>query len=517
MTPEEIQSMREAAGFSPMPIPTGANSLSAKLKAATATNQKVNEPNIVQKAIGTIADPIIKSGVRLGQAIGAGGATLLGVDQERIDRATNQPQNLPFTGSKLKPFNEETPKSVAGTAVGTVALGVGSPVLGGALLGAGSAMENNKSAGGVAFDAALYALGGKLFDLGMKGAAPYIEKAVARYGTPIVEKLQSQLPDYAKPYLDKFVNAGNKKMSQIASKEFDEATDVIRTETSIDFDKARERAWQDIQPKTTPTTKSAYGKGSNVTEQGKLIPAKITPTKADEPVLETYQKLYQEGSITPKSTPKEKLAAVEERAAQRHQEQKNFLAENDKAVPLIDNKAGKGIITTLDNTTKNNSLIFAGNEKEAYKGAIDLFKNLLKSGKQVNSTKGATTLSEIDRVLTQFDDQMEKFGAWERRNTGQLNETDKARIQAIRDVHTAARDYIGEQLGPNNPWVSIRAEEANLYQAADALGMRLGETVGKNQIGQFFKDHPTLRKGLLWGFGSIGLGALGGIGVNAID
>lgn len=519
MTPEEIQQLRQQYGVTP--IVGSSASIEDKisfLKGTSNSNQNQNqkEPSLFQKAVGVFANPIIESGVRAGQAVGATVAKIAGIPNEKINAAMEKNTKLPLTGGDLKPVSQETPESVLGRGVSTVALGVGSPVAGGALLGAGSAMEQNKGIGGVAIETILSALAGKILDVGLTKAMPYIEKAVAKYGTPIAEKLQAELPDYAKPYLDKFINAGNKKASEIASKEFNASTDILKSETSIDFNKARERAWQDISPKPTPTTKNAYAKGGNVTEQGKITSAKILPTKSDEPVLESYQKLYQDGTINSKMSPKEKLGRVEERAAQYHQDQKNYLIENNKAVSLVDNNAGKGIISTIEKTAKNNSLIFAGNEKSAYNAAIDVFKRKLKTGISANATKGATTLTKIDEALTYFDNEMEKFGAWERRNTGQLTETDKARIQAIRDVHTSARDYIGEQLGPNNPWISIRKEESNLYQAADALSLRLGDTVGKSQIGQFLKEHPNIKKFMWYGIGALGGGAAFKEGMNLL-
>lgn len=488
--------------------------------------------NLAQKGLGLFLDPIMESGARAGQAVGAlglkgadilsGGAISRRTPEKDIDaaieRALNTPSKFPLTGSELRPQKEETIENVAGRAVSTVALGLGSPVLAGGAFGAGAAMQEDKGTTEVVITGLASAIGAKILAVGFNKAAPYITRALAKYGTPMIEKLQAQLPEYAKPALDKLIRAGQRTMTRIGQETFEEATDVLPKTTGIPFKQSRTSAWEDLAPKPTPTTRTQYAGERAISEQGKLTKAQLQPTKADEPVLGAYQKLYDEGAVTTKMSYLDKLKAIDQKAAQLHQQQKGFLAENDKAVSLISTKAEKGIFNILDDMAGTNTTVFAKDPsaKGAYDSAIDVFKNQLVSGKQAGSTKGATTLSKMDEALTAFDAEMEKFNPWSRAKTGQLTETDRARILAIRDIHTAVRDYIAKNLPKNSPWKAIRLEESYLYQAGDKIGPKLGETVNQNQTTQFFKDHPTLKRGLFWLGVTIGGGAVGGIGVGAL-
>lgn len=332
----------------------------------------------------------------------------------------------------------------------------------------------------------------RILNLATAGA----EKGKIEPGTAL-ERTGTQV----KSMVDTGVKTVENMRRDIAANKFNKATELAKEPVSIAPEKIQQVAWEDIQPKTTAGTKRAYGsKSANVTEQGLFKGAKILPTEADKPVLDTYQKLYQDGSITTKMSPKEKLGAVEQKASQLHQQQKGFLADNDKVVdPNI------GLFDKLKIASKENTIPFSKDAaaKGAYDSAIETFTSKIGDG--------PVTLTKIDDALTKFDDTMDKFGAWERELGGELTDTDKARIGAIRDVHTIARDYIAEQLPPNSPWKAIRAEESNLYRAGKGLTTRLSDTVGKGRIAQYMSDHPLVRRGLIWS----GYGALGALGFKS--
>jgi hypothetical protein len=510
----DTQAQTEGIDLSPLGRP----------KAASVAAPVKDERNLVQKTAGVFLDPILESGARFGQAVGAvglKGANYLSgghVDEyikkttgksldEALSDAMNTPSKLPLTGGELKPQSQETVENVLGRGVSTVALGLGNPVLSGAAIGVGSAMEKDKGVGEVALTGIVSALGAKVLAVGLGAAAPYIEKAAVKFGTPVLEKLQAQLPEYAKPYLEGLINKGNTALKNAGLKEFDAATDLVKEGGQIEFSKARELAWTDLQPKTIPTVKGRYGKAGNVSEQGLFTKAKIKPSEADEPIIEAYQGLYDKGIVKDSMSVNEKLTAIEQEATKLNQDQKAFLAANDKAVSVEGSSAEKGLLPTLGETSKKNSLIFAKDAKGAYDSAIEVFKSKLQTGKAAGATEGATTLTKIDEALMAFDNEMEKFGAWERSKSGILTETDRARIQAIRDIHDTARDFIAENLPANNPWKSIRLKESYLYQAADRVGEKLGDTVGNSKTTTFFKQHPNLKKGVWWIGG--GLGAKG--------
>lgn len=540
LTPQMIQQANQATGNnvpldgSPVtpPVQSRADQIRALGRSATASvktsETSSTEPSLIQKAAGAIINPIETSAARAGQAVG--GLALKGINaltggmldkytpegnlQDALSRALNTQQKLPITGGNLAPVSQETPETVAGHALGTAALGAGGPILGGAALGASSSMENKGSAGEVALTSAASAVAGKILEVGFHAATPYIVDVLAKFGTPAIEALQRQLPDYAKPALDKIITAGKEYLSKEANIKFEAQTNLVPEGGKLDITKARDAAWQDIQPKTTSSVKTAYGAEGAVSKQGLFSKAEITPTNADSRVIDTLQPLYENGRISPTMPIKNKMEVIDQEAARLHADQKEFLYQHDIAVPLEKSSVEAGLFPTLANKSERSKLIFSKDPAAAgaYDSAIAVFKRCLVTGKGASTTKGATTLTKIDDALTAFDKEMEQFGAWDRLKTGQLTETDKARIAAIRDIHTITRDYIADHLPKNSPWKSIRLNESNMYEAAGRMAPNLGDTVGESQWSQFWKDHPTLKQGALWTIGLTGAGAAGATG-----
>lgn len=182
----------------------------------TQETQPEDTRNWAQKMGGVIYNPFVNLTTRAGMAAGdllltginkvSGGAldkyTPEGNLSAALQRAENNIPSVPLLGTKPKPVSSLTAENVAGEALGTVALGVGNPVAGGALLGAGATMEEDKSAGEVALNAATYAVFGKILDVGFKAATPYIEKAAQKYGAPFLEKISSYVPESGKTYMN---------------------------------------------------------------------------------------------------------------------------------------------------------------------------------------------------------------------------------------------------------------------------------------------------------------------------
>jgi len=283
---------------------------------------------------------------------------------------------------------------------------------------------------------------------------------------------------------------------------------MVKESGQVTPQQARTSAWSDIQPKSTPSTKLAYAKAGNTTEQGLLTSGKLTPSGADSKLLDTYSQMYEDGTIKDNMSPQEKQVAVQQKAAQLNGQQKDFLASHDVAVNTTA-RDGSGLFDKLDATAKDSSMPFAKDaaSKGAYDSAIDTFKQSLDTGKSAGATKGATTLSKIDAALTKFNATMEKFGAWGKTKTGELTDTGMARQQAIRDIHTTVRDYIANNLPKNSPWRAIRLQESNLYQIGDRLAQRSADTVGTSKVGSVIKNNPVVRAGINAAAGATGAGA----------
>lgn len=304
--------------------------------------------------------------------------------------------------------------------------------------------------------------------------------------------------------LEKGINKGTELTKEGIDKykkaKFEKTVDVNKTQTNITPEKATEMAWEDIQPKASAGTKKAYAAKGAVSEQGLLKKSKLLPTEADKPMLDTVQQMYQKGELKTGMSSKEKFSAIEQKAKQINSQQKNYLFENNKRVnaePLMEN---------LNLASKENTIPFSKDvaAKGAYDSAIDTFKSKLGDGD--------VTLTKLDDALTKFDNEMDKFGAWEREATGELTDVDKARIGAIRDIHTSVRDFIADEVG--GPWKALRQQESNLYQVAKRMANgQLASTIGKSKISQSLGEHPLIRKGLWWA----GMGAAGGMGFGAVS
>ena len=175
----------------------------------------VKSRNILQSGIGLFLDAPINLAARAGQAVGdlaltgvnkiSGGAldkyTPEGNLSQALNRAQNTPRNLPLLGTPIRQANQITAENTIGDAVSTVALGAGSPATAGALLGAGSAMSQDKSAVDVGLDAAVGAISGKILQYGFKTATPYVEKAVVKYGQPFLDRIEQYVPQSSRRFV----------------------------------------------------------------------------------------------------------------------------------------------------------------------------------------------------------------------------------------------------------------------------------------------------------------------------
>ncbi len=243
LTPDFIQSVKSPT------TPNGGTTQSqpmddasfAKWSQPSQSNQS-DTRNVVQKIGGAFADPLIKEAVRAGQAVGdvaLEGANKLSsgaVDkfyqehfghtlQQGINQANSVPTKVPVVGTTVPPVNEDTPESMAGRALGTVALAAPGAASGGAELMAGNAMEQNKGAGEVTLDAIGGALGGKILEGAIGYASPYVTKAIEKFGQPLVDKLAEYVPKAAQDAFSKMAekitsmtpSTEGKIMSEVAS------------------------------------------------------------------------------------------------------------------------------------------------------------------------------------------------------------------------------------------------------------------------------------------------------------
>lgn len=136
---------------------------------------------------------------------------LAGQDTSRIEAVMknmlqDDPQNYGADVATIIPSINKNTKQIVGEGLGVLTDllvttgGLGAVAGGGAMMGT-SAMQDNKSAGKIATDTAIGMIGGKILEVGFNKVSPYVEKVVATYGTPLLEKLTQYIPESAMPKL----------------------------------------------------------------------------------------------------------------------------------------------------------------------------------------------------------------------------------------------------------------------------------------------------------------------------
>lgn len=310
--------------------PTGGAMSLAQIKAGAGivspeVTPAVPEPSGVQKALGAFLDPIIASGVRAGQAIGAlalkganiatGGAIDKYARGGNLDEAMRaylaKPTKLPITGGTLPAVAEETPETIAGRAVSTVALGAKAPATAGALLLAGSAMQEKKAAPEVAINAVVGAIGGKILEHGFNVVSPYVAKAATKYGKPFVDKIAQYIPDTAKTFLDdlaakvpktpalpKAISAGIEKGQEAADYVFNKPLSVVEGKVIQGFKWAKNKAVDSLE---SDYYKWAGATKSGVKRIGKIESKQAALNKAGT-IGETPQRILAEARVVPEHT-----------------------------------------------------------------------------------------------------------------------------------------------------------------------------------------------------------------------
>lgn len=169
--------------------------------------------NILQSVAGAVLDPVAKlateGGQFLGKSIVRGVQAFQSPEQKaktevKLQGALSTPSRVPGLGTEVKPLKDVGVKDVAGQALGVVGVLTGNPMTGGALLGAGGALEAGGKPSDVVFSGTVNAILGKLADVGIQKAMPEIQKALTKYGTPLFEKIASKIPAGVKDTLKTF-------------------------------------------------------------------------------------------------------------------------------------------------------------------------------------------------------------------------------------------------------------------------------------------------------------------------
>jgi hypothetical protein len=167
-----------------------------------------------------------------------------GKDTTHTVRLLNQMLQESATGnvpggdiSDIAPSVNKSAKQIAGEAAGVLTdvlmLTAEMPVAAaGAALGLTHAMQQDKGIGGIAFDTAAYAVGGKILEYGFGKFAPFIGKLAEKYGAPFVEKIAQYIPESAQKAfsntVSKAVSAGENLAEKATIGTGNKGTEIVQ-------------------------------------------------------------------------------------------------------------------------------------------------------------------------------------------------------------------------------------------------------------------------------------------------
>jgi len=449
--------------------------------------------SVVQNLFGGSANLATRPGQLLGVGVAKTASAITG-NQEYYDRALSS-LDKPFKsaiGTDVKPISQETAKSVTGEALGTVAFGVGSPIIGGALLGASVGLEKDGSAGEVTLDAVVGAVTGKVFEVGFKAASPYITKAIAKYGTPALEQLQKALPDYAKPYLDDLIKSGNVAIQRESLKQIDSISQKSM-EDALGFVKKRD---------ATPTEmKQAFIEGrakTNAKGQQELI---TTPQQQKQ--AEALQPLIESGDLKPSKTglpTPEQRDIVIQRVEQLNQGLKTMVSNPKYNQPFNDRQ----LIEALNKTKKDTAIIFASDPtiEKTYNALIDVAYEAVKTNNVAGLLEARQIFDKLPAVKKLLDSA---------KGTGVEN----LRREGILAIRGALNNFAADLLSKGGvggtpagkAFLKTLRTESDLLGAVKSMSDNYPTAfVESNKT--FFQKHPILKNAAWWvgGIGTAGLG-----------
>ncbi len=436
-----------------------------------SVQQPEDNRNILQKFAGAVVDPFVTMATRPGELLGEGIAGLASkitgnpAYYNNALNAANQPQQVPIFGTNLKPINQETPESVIGEGIGTAALGVGSPLAGGALLGASGAMQNNESGGDVVLNGIVGGVVGKLASVGIEALTPIISKTIAKYGSQAIKQFADALPDYAKPYLNDIVDKLKPSMPFTPTK----------LDTTPSYNK---------KMIGEPPVKLSDGTTMPRVNEGGIIKGRtINPTQAE---IDANAELVKTPSYKPNATKLEKYNAVQ------------------GEIPKIGQ--------SLDISLKNEGVLRP--PKEIMKVVRDAVTEASQNSLLLQKTDPIVTnyLRVAERAINQSDGTL--AGEWDvRKILDQAYEDAGGKYgnnKGLDQIHRASRNAILTDMASKAKNTAVKAsmkKMTNLYNASDVLQDE-ARLEGGSSWERLQNKYPTIKKFLPKVMEGAGLGGI---------
>ncbi len=377
---------------------------------------------------------------------------------------------------------------VTGQALGVAGLATGSPVLGGAMLGAGTALEQDKGALGTAFDTALGAGGGKLLEL---------------VGKPLFNVAGKVVGEITPQFLKDLAGKGTKAIEEFAS-HHDIVPDFVSKTTSKidDVLGAGKKAIGD----EFNAIKGKLGIKMSATPEQTALEA-ITPRTKDLTPTE-YEKLLAQRKITPKSTtkPSEYILSDSEKATAKKYE--SLLQDKD---PVKNSTNLIGEISDKDKKvgdflTENNSIFNSGELKNHISSELENVSDVTIPEDRIQKLKSTmidnfikelpkNDMKSLWEARKEFDQKIEK--AFSGSPTLQ-NEMKKA-------FRNSVQNFIAERT-PNEVYKGYMKDMTELFNLNDVVATKATKEKGLNAIQTWIKQNPTKAKIIGWGSALIPVG-----------
>ncbi len=392
----------------------------------------------------------------------------------------------PFSGGPVAPApqNFGDVKKDVGRAAQTVALGVGSPLLAGAGIGFGSSLEqgNDILSPETAISTVIGGLTGKIMEVGFKAAEPYVTKAIEKYGTPLIDKLEKELPESAKPFLDKIRPAAK-------------AAETVKQTTSAVSD-IESAAIKDATPTYSekligqPTVDGTPRVQENTGIKGLIGTRKVTSTVGDYSETSAGKELAKVEGYDPKETALNKFNTVQEDISKKAETLRASLKNEPLVIPK---KEIASTVKTALKAASEDSLLLSKTDP-ALKNYTRVLTNALDEVK--GNAEGILDLRQkLDSVYKNARGKM-AFG--------------DSKIAPLDELHTAARDALNKLLIDNAPNSNVKAAfkaQADLYRALDVLRQK-AEAEGNSTIERLINKHPLGAKITKMAAHATGLGSV---------
>lgn len=251
--------------------------------------------------------------------------------------------------------------------------------------------------------------------------------------------------------------------------------------------KVSREAYDVVRPELTKAEKiSALNEGRGVVrESGEIV---INPTRRDLQVAKVSENI-----VSSKKTSVENIASLKSELGKEAESTKQGLKEHNS----IFNK--NQLSSKLRSLEKPPLLVSDDRLNNAYELAQKKFVEIV---------------DKHPKNLAGLLDARKEFDMWAEKGFPHIfdDQTQAPLQQALRDMRTAANDFITEKLPQGSPFKASLKKQNLLYEAMDNIANKSYKDVGTNRLQRFIKNKPKTAKVLEAGAKLVGGATIGGAG-----